>query len=111
MSLFLWSRCTPYNADAKMYQPFGSKYKNLRYLLKTSITYKVTAADMANLPGISYKVYGTVDLWRAILEYNGLSDPLNDIYAGLLLNLPDKSELLTVLSATQSTNNTRTVTI
>ena len=70
--------------------------------------YVVTSEDIANLPGISFKIYGTTDLWRILLEYNGLTDPLSDIHVGLTLRVPDKSDILTLLS--QSTD-TETVTI
>jgi hypothetical protein len=64
----------------------------------------VTAKDVANLPGISFNVYGTTDLWHIILAFNGLSDPLNDLYPGLVLNIPNKSDVLSLLSQAQSTN-------
>ena len=77
-----WSLCTPYT-QTYGYDSFHSLYKNLRYQIKNYTTYKVTSGDVANLPGISFNVYGTVNLWRVILEFNGLSDPINDVQVGI----------------------------
>lgn len=111
-SSLTWSLCTPYTTTYG-YDSFHSLYKNLRYRIKNHTTYKVTAADVANLPGISFNVYGTVDLWRVILEYNGLSDPINDVQIGMTLNIPDKSAVASLLSQPlsdgSSTNTTITI--
>lgn len=103
-SILLWSSCTPYNTKSNTYNVFSSRYKNIRYNLRPYTTYTVTAKDVANLPGISFNVYGTTDLWHIILAFNGLSDPLNDLYPGLVLNIPNKSDVLSLLSQAQSTN-------
>lgn len=92
-----WSLCTPYT-QTYGYDSFHSLYKNLRYQIKNYTTYKVTSGDVANLPGISFNVYGTVSLWRVILEFNGLSDPINDVQVGMILNIPNKSEVASLLS-------------
>ena len=104
-----WSSCTPYNSNVGGYNVFDSKYKNLRYKISSVKQYKVTSTDMANLPGISYVTYGTVDLWRAILEFNGLTDPLSDIYPGVVLRLPSKTALLSVLSESNSSSNSASI--
>lgn len=106
-SSLLWSNCTPFNYISGMYNVFNSKYKNLRYRLKPSSTYTVTQKDVANLPGISYNVYGTTDFWHVILVFNGLSDPLNDLYPGLVLQIPDKTSILTALTSDQGTTRNR----
>lgn len=63
------------------------------------------------MPGISYQVYGTTSLWRVILEYNGLVDPLNDVYAGMVLNLPDKATITSALTQQQVSTGTNSFTI
>lgn len=94
-----WSGCTPYDVSTGSYDYFHSLYNNIRYQISTSSVYKIKADDVANLPGISFRVYGTVDLWRVILEYNGLNDPINDIEVGMVLNIPSKSEVASLLSS------------
>lgn len=101
-SVLDWSACTPYNYKANSYNVFNSRYKNIRYRLHPYTTYTVKAQDMANLPGISFNLYGTTDLWHVLLSFNGLSDPLNDIYPGLVLNVPNKNDILVLLSQTSA---------
>ena len=108
-SRYNWSNCTPYDFSAKAYNVFLSKYKNLRYVMNEVDQYVVSSDDIANLPGISFKLYGTTDLWRILMEYNGLSDPLSDIYIGLVLRVPDKSDILTLLSQNDETGETVTI--
>jgi hypothetical protein len=65
---------------------------------------------MANLPGMAYKFYGDTSLWRALMSYNGLSDPLSDIVIGITINVPTKADLQAYLSS-QSSNANLTMTI
>lgn len=102
-SALRWANCTPFDTKSNTYSVFSSRYKNLRYKLHPESTYRVNQQDMANLPGISFNVYGTTDLWHAILSFNGLSDPLNDIYPGLVLQIPSKTALLSVLTFVNNT--------
>ena len=47
---------------------------------------------------ISYRIYGTTIFWRALLEYNGLKNPVSDIYPGQVLKIPDKDSLVALFS-------------
>lgn len=111
MTSLTYSKCTPFNTKGKYYSVFKSTYKNIRYRMGTNQTYTVGVDDVANLPGISYKLYGTVDLWRVILEFNGLSDPINDLYVGQVLQIPSKTDVLSILSSSDSTSVNNQVTI
>lgn len=97
-----WSSATPiYTYNSKnYYNPFRSNYKNIRYTIPSQGKYTVTAGDTGRIAMISYKVYGDTCFWRALLEYNGLKNPVSDIYPGLVLNLPNKSALVSLLSDT-----------
>ena len=53
---------------------------------------------------ISYKFYKVVDLWWAILAYNGISD-VRSITVGTTIKIPDYNEVLTRLSQTTYTEN------
>lgn len=108
MASLTWGGCTPY-VEGEGYNVFKSTYRNLRYRIKNSQPYRVSVDDMSNLPGIAFKAYGTTDLWRVILEFNGLSDPLNDVFPGQILNIPQKSDILVILS--EPISNTTQVTI
>lgn len=43
---------------------------------------------------ISNKAYGTPDLWWAIFEFNGISDPLFGLRIGQILRIPELNRLL-----------------
>jgi len=107
---FNWSSYTPIDSTGTNYDIFSSAYKNIRFNVQTAQQYQLTASDMANLPGLAYKFFGDTSLWRAIMAYNGLSDPLSDIAIGITINIPTKSDLLSYLSA-QSTNANQAITI
>lgn len=76
---------------------FKSRFKNLKFRLKRYRTFTVTAGFEANLPGIAHKFLGNQDLWWTILHYNGLYDPIEQVYIGAVLKIPDRTELLAVL--------------
>ena len=111
MSKLTYSECTPFNTKSKYYSPFKSNYKNLRYKLSSKQTYTVSTDDLANFVGISYKLYGTVDLWRVILDFNGLNDPISDLYIGQVLQIPSKTDILTLLSEDLNKKNNETMVI
>jgi hypothetical protein len=103
---FNWSSYTPIDSTGDNYDIFSSAYKNIRFNVQTQTQYQLTATDMANLPGLSYRFFGDTSLWRGLMAFNGLSDPLSDIAIGVVLNVPTKSALLAYLSSQQSTQQT-----
>lgn len=54
---------------------------------------------------ISFREYGTEDLWWVILAYNGIGS-YTDILEGLILRIPDRASVTSTLSR-NSTKNTR----
>lgn len=104
-SLIDWSKCTPYYLDSKKsfhYDPFKSSYKNIRYILTKVSTYTVTKKDMGRIATISYNIYGTTTLWRVLLEYNQIHDPLTELYPGVVLAVPDKAQATAYLTSTSN---------
>jgi hypothetical protein len=92
----------------------SARYKNMRWLLRHTETYEVTASDTANLPGIAFRVYGDVGYWWILGMYNGIIDPVADIRPPLTLGIPSLSSINTFLSEGQmnlesKTNNTVTI--
>ena len=60
--------------------------------------YVTITADIVNRPDlISFKAYGSPDLWWAIYEYNGITDPLFNIKTGQILRIPNQDRLLTAI--------------
>lgn len=105
-SLLDWSQCTPYElVDGVRYQynPFKSTYANLRFVVTQATPYVIKAGDAGRLPMISYKAYGTTALWRVIAEYNQIQDPIADVYPGREIMIPDKSQVVTLLTNTKAT--------
>jgi hypothetical protein len=55
--------------------------------------------DLAKRPDqIAHKAYGNSDLWWAILEFNGISDPLFDIIPGQIFRIPEIGRLTEAIS-------------
>lgn len=110
MQDFNWSRYSPIDNTGRQRSIFKSAYKNMRFILRPGRRITVTQKDIANLPGIAHREYGSVDLWRVILSYNAIKDPIQDIVPGTVLILPTKSSVISLMSQHQD-NSRRAVTI
>jgi nucleoid-associated protein YgaU len=102
---FDYGRFTPVDSSGKAYSVFNSAFKNIRWALPYVNVHTITASDMANLPGIAYDFYGDVSLWRMLLAYNGLQDPIQDIYPGVQLKMPSKASVIDYISKQQDNSN------
>jgi hypothetical protein len=51
--------------------------------------YRVTAADIPDPALISFRVYGTVEFWWIVLLVNGIQNPLLELEAGIILQIPN----------------------
>lgn len=71
----------------------NSSYTNMRFGVIPAQIVTIDAKYQANLPGLAYDFYGDQKYWRAILSFNGLVDPINDIMVGVKIGLPDPSSL------------------
>lgn len=107
---FNWSSYTPIDSTGNNYDLFKSAYKNIRFAIQPQTQYQLTATDLANLPGLAYKFFGDVSMWRIIMAYNGISDPLSGVAVGMVLNIPSRSDVITYLSQ-QSANSKQSLTI
>lgn len=47
---------------------------------------------------ISYKAYGTADLWWVILEYNNIRDPLFELKINQVIRIPSIDRVLAAIS-------------
>jgi hypothetical protein len=89
---------------------FSSAFKNIRFNVPINQQIQLTAADAANLPGLAFRYFGDTSWWRVILAFNGWSDPLSQVAAGVVMNLPTKAAVLQYLSS-QTQNTPVTITI
>ena len=51
---------------------------------------------------ISYKAYGTPDLWWVIYEFNGIRDPLFELKIGTILRIPEKERVIETIQRLES---------
>ena len=77
---------------------FNSSYANVRYGANPQQLMVIDSKYEANLPGLAFDYYGDMEMWRAILSFNGLNDPINDVVVGMTLALPDKNSVETHLT-------------
>lgn len=62
--------------------------------------YSVVTVDTrwaANLPGLAFAHLGSQYLWWTLLLFNGLNDPIRDVYPGVTLRIPDRDAMMTFL--------------
>lgn len=105
-----FSTNTPLDNTGTSYSIFKSGYKNIRFAIPATRTIVIDESDMANLVGIAFRLYGDVSLWYALLAYNGIQDQVQEIYPGLVLRCPNKSDIIAYTSA-QKGNQSPTITI
>jgi hypothetical protein len=79
-----------------------SPYVNIRFGASVDTIITITAKYEANLPGLAFDYYGDQRYWRALLAFNGMVDPINDIQVGVVLGLPNKNSLETFLTKNKS---------
>lgn len=72
---------------------FNSSYVNMRFGVLPAQVITIDAKYQANLPGLAFDFYGDQKYWRAILSFNGLVDPINDVVVGVRIGLPDPASL------------------
>lgn len=84
--------------DLRHFNVFDAAYNGMKFAVRTSQRIVLDSSMAFNLPGLAYKYLGTESLWWALLMYNGLSDPLNDVKAGTTLNIPDRISLIAYLN-------------
>lgn len=101
---YSYTQYTPRTSDGGSLSIWRSAYKNVRFNLKLQTVRTLTETDASDLPGLSYRLYGTVDYFRILLHYNGLSDPIQDVYPGMQFRVPTQASIVAWLTRQQ--NNT-----
>jgi hypothetical protein len=102
---FDYSAHTPVDNTGSEYSIFRSGYKNIRFAMSPTGTYPINESDMANLPGIAFRLYGDVSLWRILLAYNGFEDAIQEVVPGVILQVPSKSDVIKYISAQQASQS------
>lgn len=71
--------------------------RDMRFNVPSSTTLVVDSSLEANLPYIAHVYLGDQSLWWTILYFNGLMDPISDIYALAVIRIPDRPALISYL--------------
>lgn len=71
----------------------SSSYNNIRWAVVPDAIITIDSKYEANLPGLAYDYYGDQSVWRAILSFNGLQDPISDVIVGSVIGLPSRASL------------------
>lgn len=95
-----------YTVDNETLNIWDSVINNLRQLPYSDLV-AVDAQWQHNLPGLAQQYLGSMYLWWAVLMYNGLYDPIDDIVPGVVLKIPDKSSLSSLLGSVQVSGDQR----
>jgi hypothetical protein len=74
-----------------------SSITNLAFAVPTAKTITLKSEDVADLPGLAAKHLGSRYLWYTLLHYNGLYDSITDLYAGMVLKIPEQAALVAYL--------------
>lgn len=96
---FDYSRYTPLDNTFDNYDIFKSAYKNIRFALPATQQVTISEPDIANLAGLSYRLYGKTSLWRLLLAYNGLQDAVQDMWPGQILKAPSLGAIIAYLNS------------
>lgn len=73
--------------------PLTPGFARITRTLIFSHNHTVTADERYRLTLVSYREYGTVDLWWVIGAYNGIVNPLTDVLPGTVLAIPSRSSV------------------
>jgi hypothetical protein len=79
-----------------------AKYQNIRFLLPAKSTFVITSGFLANGPGIAFELYGATEYWPFLLFYNGIVDYMNELVLGLVLQVPSKNDIDSLLNTQDS---------
>ena len=88
--------------DSVQQNIWDSTAKNFRFNVPYDRVIRVSASDEANLPGIAYRYLGDTSLWWVLLEYNGLTDPIEDLKVGMSLKIPQRKALIAYLESSRA---------
>lgn len=66
----------------------NARYVDLHEAVLTYDLYTVTDTDLGEPDAIAYKFYGDSRWWWLLCSYNGIVNPLTDMYPGQRLRIP-----------------------
>jgi hypothetical protein len=82
-----------------------SLYANLRWNTVPERIITIDSKYEANLPGLAFDYYGDMEMWRAILAFNGLFDAVQDVQVGVQIGLPSRQSIDEYFAAQSKSSN------
>lgn len=92
----IYKKATP--LVGKELDPLQSRFVHLSSCTESSTMFVVRQEHIANLPGVAHAVYGDHKWWRALMWYNKIVDPFNEVIPGVVLKVPPKALLAEFIS-------------
>lgn len=77
---------------------FDAAFKDMHLHVAASSTVVIDSTWEANLPGLAAEKLGDRFLWWALLMYNGIVDPVKEVFPGVVLRIPDPGQLKSYLA-------------
>jgi hypothetical protein len=82
----------------------SAKFRDLPMLVSSSRRVVIDSSTEANLPLLAHTYLGAKELWWAILMYNGMLDPITDVYIGRTVLIPSRTQMISLLEAGNRSN-------
>ncbi len=111
MSDFRRGNFIPLTADRMRLDFFNASYTDIKFALAPERHFVVTEGWEANLPGLADHLYGDINFWWILAQYNGIVDPITELKAGLVLGVPSKEDIITFLNVKNNSTTERVVEI
>jgi hypothetical protein len=105
------SAYTDTGTEPKALDYLSARYLNIKFIVPARSSFVVTQAYEANAPGIAFDFYGSADYWWVVLLFNDIIEPLEELVAGKVLQLPGLADVNAFLSLKESQNQDLTVTL
>tara|TARA_R110001592_G_scaffold362233_3_gene675465 strand:+ start:10689 stop:11006 length:318 start_codon:yes stop_codon:yes gene_type:complete len=70
----------------------NNKFNEYKFGNQTTY-YKVREGEIQRPDLICYNVYGTTDKWWLLMKYNKVEDVWNDLFVGMILEVPSTRDL------------------
>ena len=81
------------SSGEEVLDPLSSDWESFREGLVTLKYHTVNQEEAGDLPLISFKEYGKIDLWWVLAQANNIIDPFSQVVAGMELTIPTEESV------------------
>lgn len=82
----------------------SAKFRDIAMMVPSAHRIVIDSSTEANLPFLANKYLGSPALVWAIMMYNGIVDPINDVYIGRTILIPSRPGIVELLEAGNRSN-------